>query len=556
MFSWILKYLPLIAICAALAGCHVICPFQTNVPNDAGTSDDTGGDGSVDQGDDQAGGDEGADDQVGGAIGIRGRINPGQAAKSRPRMQEQEYPFTIVAQSNQTGAIYRAETSPDGDFSIDLPDSETGNSFVVTVLGPDGRAVGPVVMDQIDDGAATGLSVDREADLGTIDLPDDPTEAPITAGSDSDIADLVDPLLTARVDENGVPIGLASHGKGAEAQTQEQSEALVDTDQDGLIDIFDADDDGDGVVDDFDGGGDATGTPPDVHVNFFMNLKIQAEEAPVYYSGDADEIAAARAQDTVITFEVMTEPTATRSIVSAHLLETPGPAYLPIALKWADGSEPSLWADLGYAFDQQADRFYAFVIPNAAMDAGDSFTLEVEFDDGTTEHYTRMINYVFTNIPKLVEYGSPHNLTPFDVTDEEVDGSPTRPIRFDGTQDLVLVFNPPPDETGAPITGMNYTFQFFYHDVSMHQLNGQIDAEATWPMPIVNMQGTTYYVTAEELGELSEAGTYTVTLPKEAFPDTVVLQSSEEVAVTSYKIDITAEAPTGNAAIMLVFVKQ
>ena len=48
-------------------------------------------------------------------------------------------------------------------------------------------------------------------------------------------------------------------------------------------------------------------------------------------------------------------------------------------------------------------------------------------------------------------------------------------------------------------------------------------------------------------------GTYTVVLPKGVFPDSVTMLSGTEAAVGGYKIDVTAECPSGNAAIMLAF---
>jgi hypothetical protein len=347
-------------------------------------------------------------------------------------------------------------------------------------------------------------------------------------------------------------------GKGEEADTSEnRSGALVDADGDGLIDMLDADDDGDGIVDDFDTSSPTPGTPPDTHVNFFMNLKIGTDFAPIYYTGTPDEIAERLSYDTVITLEVMTEPFATRAITAAQMLETPGPAYLPIAEETGEGTAGELWAVSNYAFDSLGDRWGVWIRPNAVMDAGDTFTLEVSFDDNTTEQYSRMINYVFKNIPKLIEYGSPGDLTPFDLGSGTLDGTPSHPILFDGAQDLVLVFNPPPDETGAPITEMDYTFQFSYFGLDGASIpGGDIDQTATWPTPIPGFDHSTYRVDAADLGELSVDGTYTVTVPKGIFVDAVALTSGPEAAVGSYKIDITAEAPTGNAAIMLTYAKR
>jgi len=521
----------------ALSGCNGWRPPS----DDAGTDDDGLNDDNNDQG-------------TSGALVISGRLNPGQTTKTRPRLQGQTYPFTIVAQSDQTGRVYRVETDSNGEFNLPLPDEEAGNSFVVTILGPDGRAVGPVIMGADGGAGVTGLAMKRDADLGTIILPDDPATEPIVPGDDSDVEGLADSNLAARVNQNGAPIGLASVGKGQDTVADEGRPAgKVDADRDGLIDLLDADDDGNGVVDDFDKGDEWTGATSDIHVNFFMNLKIQAEDAQTYYRGTEEQISEALAQQTVITFEVFSEAGATRAITTAHLLETPGPAYLTVAT--VRGASEQLWKAIDYALTASGDRFEAFVVPQAVMDAGDTFTLEVAFDDGTTTQVSRMINYVFKNIPTLVEYGPPGDTQPFDITDPRANGSPSAPLRIDGDQDLVLVFRPPPDETGAPITGMDYTFHFFFYDADGQPVS-DIDTAATWPTSVFEPNSTTVRVAADELGALSDDGTHTFTLDQQCFADRLVLKEASEVEVGAYKVDITAEAPTGNAAIMLYFVKQ
>ena len=113
---------------------------------------------------DQAGPGDGTG-QVEGAASLVGQLAPGQAAKRRPRMQEATYPYTLVAQSDETGELFRAETDSEGEFSIDIPNSEAGNSFVVTVLAPDGRAVGPIVFDDEGGEGVTGIGPEGETSL-------------------------------------------------------------------------------------------------------------------------------------------------------------------------------------------------------------------------------------------------------------------------------------------------------------------------------------------------------------------------------------------------------
>ena len=167
-----------------------------------------------------------------------------------------------------------------------------------------------------------------------------------------------------------------------------------------------------------------------------------------------------------------------------------------------------------------------------------------------------MINYIFKNIPKLIKYGSTGSLTNFDVTDAGVNGTNQHPIPFDGSKDLVLVYQPPPDENGDYLTELYNTFAIFYHTANGTQLNDQIDEAATWPSRPAGFgtEGTSYLVANDDL-TLSANNTYTVTLPKEILPDQVQTASGP-VDVAQYKIDITAECTSGNAAIMLAFEKQ
>ena len=87
------------------------------------------------------------------------------------------------------------------------------------------------------------------------------------------------------------------------------------------------------------------------------------------------------------------------------------------------------------------------------------------------------------------------------------------------------------------------------------QLNDSIDVSATWATLPTGFDGGTYRVEASAL-TLSANNTYTLALPHEIFVDTVKLDDATTANVGQYKIDITAEAPSGNAAIMLAIQKR
>jgi hypothetical protein len=494
---------------------------------------------------------------AGDSVSVTGTVDASAVGKWAPNAQSVNQSYCVVAQSSQTGEVYRAMTDATGWFQMDLPASEASSTFVFGILDTTGRSMGALVMGQDGDDGITGVDLDGQSEsLGHIILPADPTKAPLRPGTDSSLADQTNAELTARLNSDGVPVGVPNVGKGDDALFNGVPPVGgPDRDRDGLIDMVDADDDGDGIVDDFDAD-TATGGPGSA--NFFMNLKIGSDHASTYYTGSQTAIDARLATDTVITMEVLNSAFAGQTITSVQCQTSPAPSYISSTQKMTDtpgGLTYSPWSDSSYLFDSADDRWQAFVIPGAAMAAGDMFTVEITFDDGSTTLVSRMINYVFKNIPKLIQYGKSGALNAFDVNSATVNGSPNNPIPFDGTQDLVLVFEPPVDELGTPITNLDYKFEVFYYDAAgSTQLNESIDGSATWPTAITNWdpQSQVYSVQASAL--TLAGGAYTVSLPKEILPDTVTTGSGN-TAVSYYKIDIAAQKNGNNAAIMLAYRK-
>jgi hypothetical protein len=527
---------------------------QTGDVNSNGGTDgsDTGG-GSNTNGGDTGGGDT---TNTTATTGISGRIAPTESGKHALRSAPNNEQYVVVAQSAETGEIYRGMTGDNGEFEVAIPDSEQGNLFMVAVIGPDAKPLGPVTFGRGGAGdALSGLEVGRNVGLGTIEIPDDLAAGALAPGDDGDLGDNdVAPDVSVRVNEQGAPVGVESFGKGAAAQgaASDNPRQAADADRDGLIDMLDADNDGDGIVDDFDpGSSDLVPGAGAVHLNFFMNLKIAEDRADLYYSGTADQIAAALQTDTIITFEVLTSD-ADPSITGVRMLDAPAPTYLPMTERMTDsmgGLAFTTWSDTDYAFGASGDRWQAFVRPNAAIDAGDTFTAEVSFSDGATADFSRMINFVFHNIPRLVGHGSA-----VDSLTEYAGGT----VTFDGTHDLVLEFSPPVDETGALLTDLDFHFEIFYNEaLGGGQLNQQIDAAATWPTPIPGFDTNGhFYVVPNSALTLSEDNTYTVTLPEGLFVDTVQTTADGPQAVGSYKIDIAAQSNGNNAAVMIIFEKE
>ncbi|MFH1748995.1 MAG: hypothetical protein ABIG44_18340 [Planctomycetota bacterium] len=485
-----------------------------------------------------------------GARALTGTINASESAKRSPRMQEQEQHYAVVVQSVDTQEVYVGEADAAGNFQVDIPATETGEVFMVNVMMPDGQPAGPIVFGQDANQGYTGVTLDDDVDLGDIPFPDDPTLAPIVPGDDADYdPNGVPDNIIARLNDDGVPVGVPEFGRGddAEGDKSDDDDQQLDADQDGMIDLFDADDDGDGVVDDFDD--DAVLNPgmDGLILNFFMNLKIDDEQATAFFTGDLAGIEDCLKNNTVITFEINGTGLSTKNITSCRVIgpPAPAPAYMPLMTVLGGTS----WSATTYDIPIYATNHHQeWATPHDFMSTGDTFMVEVLFDDGTVGVYSRMINYVFKSIPKLINIGPPGALAVY---------SGPGVVQFDGTRDLTLEWAPPVDDFGNLIVGIPYSIEVFYNDTAGQQIQN-LDFAATWPTAITNWgpQSPTYNVDASAVTTLSAINTFTVTLPKEFFPDTVELAGGTLVDVGSYKIDIAAQRNGNNAALMFRLEKQ
>lgn len=535
-------------------------------PNDAAPHDDKGGlpldpnhatedhDGAAPDDDSPDGVEPNPLDDVDAMRSLSGVISA-PASKRLPRSNDLSggEGYQVVVQSADTMEVYSGQTDGEGAFRVDIPEQESGQLFIVTLMSPEGQVLGPVVFNSEGAGGAgkIGLELLGDASLGAIQAPELPGDSAITPGDDHDLdAATVAEDVEVRLDDAGVPIGVSSVGKGDDAQIDAPTDnprQMCDSDMDGLIDIFDADDNGNGAVDDFDP--DHHAAPPaelhGIQTKIFMNLKIGEADAAAYFGDNAVAIEESLKTDTVITFEARYDGRAGRTLIGVRALAMPAPSYLPFATVLG-GQE--LWSATDYKLRQDgANHFQAFITPNALINAGDVFTLEYLFDDGSTRTFTEMINYVFKSIPKLVAAGSPAALT-------AITGPST--ILFDGTQDLVLEWNPPVDERGVLLVGIDYRFELFFHDSSGMQINA-IDGAATWPTPISGWDATTraFSVPGALLAAPGPGGVFQAQLPAGIFVDTVQT-SGGPVAVATYVIDIASQDDGNNSALKVRFDKQ
>lgn len=522
--------------CLSVMGALLLSACTTIPANDPAGDDTSGGDGT----------------ETSGAI--TGRISAPASTKPLAGRTTNEG-FRVVAVSSQTLKAYSGDTDSTGAFSIDLPDSEFGGAFIFNVVGQDSKVLGPILfLNRSQSSASTGLQLGDAVSLGTIEVSDGAGSQSLQPGQDADLTggSVAQDVIT-RLNDDGAPVGVPNIGKGDEAVGASSSDPAqqADRDQDGLVDVFDADDDGDGVIDDFDTDGPGNPAAADgVTLNFFMNLKLDDQQGQVYFNGDTAGIEDSLKTDTVITFEVRGEAGLNKTITGARIIgpPAPAPAYLSMATVQSPGGSGALWSSMDFALspDVGENHFQAFIVPNDFINAGDTFAIELTFDDGTTKVYSRMINYVFKSIPKLVIAGAPGSVSTYNG------GT----LNFDGSQDLVLEWNPPVDELGQLILGQDYRFEIFYYDASGQQIN-DIDGAATFGTPPAgfNAQTRGFEVDGSNFTSTQPGGVLKATLPSEIFVDTVQT-SGGPVAVASYKVDIAAQNNGNNAALMVRCVKQ
>ena len=479
---------------------------------------------------------------------VQGHLS-GTSTRARAVARSGDYTgYQVFIEGATTGEIYRKDVAADGTFSVDVPSSE--GTVTVSLVAADGTPLGTVMSGVASGGSApTGINLTSAgATLGTLNLAQ-----PLTVGAGGSVT--ADTTLTARVDGSGYPVGLANNGKGAAANGTPVTGRISDRDGDGIIDLLDADADGDGLANDLDAGSALNFQLP----GFFMNLKVGAERAHIYYQGTLTEIDNALKTDTIITMEIH----GPNLPASARLNPVPGPSWLTSAdhqvttLPITYGS----WATDAYAFDTISSGanayLQAFVRPNAVMAAGNLFHVETTSGTGVVKHQFRVVSYVWKNIPRLVSYGPPAvTATTYTVPT----GGPAPALTFDGTQDLVLTWKPPVDEAGDPVKDTDYHLEFFYETAS-GQINSSINAAATWPTTPAGFTTSGQFMIALTAANLAgswdaTAGTYTATIPKEVFPTTVTLTGAGGTAtITGYKIDIAAQKNSNNAAIMIQATK-
>ncbi|MFZ4616073.1 MAG: hypothetical protein ACOYM2_07755 [Rectinemataceae bacterium] len=493
------------------------------------------------------------------ALSLLGRINIDSDAVFSTVNKGMMVVAQTVSANSQT---IRAFTDAVGSFSLDISEELKGSEFIISLVDASGRAIGPIMKktDQVANGFRS-VGMKLGSSLAKIDFGDIRVAASglaetvgVVQGVNS-VADLV-----ARVTAAGAPVGLAAHGKGAAAQsTTTSTRQANDRDQDGLIDILDADDDGDGILDDFDTDSTTVGMPTNykVDVGFWLN-PTDSDYQMFYHSTPAKLREFVKGKYILELWFNVTNDSEAATIKTIALDTRSMPAYSSILVTGPDSnpSQQVLWSAPGMggmpAYQlmetpqstalpqggkQWKNRLIVPVGQKADLQAGDLFNFEITKKDGTKLYVSQMLNFVFTNIPLLRYIGTgsdPAKLQDFTALMDKalvtpnamVPGSMNAPIVVADNSDVTVRFQPPVDDMEQPILQGSYRISIIpYRTGSGPSAQVWNIATSTWPSgppaDYYNNKHLMLEIPVSQMTRDAASGLFTLVVPKACFPGSV-----------------------------------
>ncbi|MBU0672204.1 MAG: hypothetical protein KJ732_04150 [Candidatus Margulisbacteria bacterium] len=400
-----------------------------------------------------------------GSVTISGTLNTGNIAstaihsagvRAQATVLAALPDYYVVAVSSDTGQVYfpASETDASGNFSIpNLPNDE---SFFLEVIDSNYQLAAPVALGSTDGKVVMALDPGTTStlDLDQIVL-DTSKNTAAPASAPSGYYDLT-ASVEAKAGEALVPKGAGNFGKGSAQQYSGSYDPdQIDGDKDGLPNFFDADNNGDLVVDELDGlytrEAFILGAIADFFPYAFVNLKIDYDRRNTFNTGTD-----AYSDMTIaigVTSNIGRGALSTKTISSVKVIE--GPSWLSKATVISGG----LWSATSYAVPAQGLDVFEVQVnglkPLTDVNAGDALKFQVNYTDGTNDEAIKMLNFIFTDIPRVTAYkigsGSWIDATAFPTAG---------PLSSASTSEVSLRWTRPKDETGVEINGGRYTWEY------------------------------------------------------------------------------------------------
>ncbi len=376
--------------------------------------------------------------------------------------------YSWVLQNKGSLRVYFGDFASDGSTSgtIETASNSGYNNFSGAILDADLNVVAPIVFSTSGGIQTTGADLNGDISNLTLTLNTSTHTATATGSIDTDLSS--DSTSYTRVDSSSIPVSYGNAGKGSAARTSSPgSSSLLDSDHDGLINIFDTDNDGNGKVDNADAtaGAENTGFSSTIaSAILFDNLKID-------YTNSANYTVT---NDTVLTVEFTPyDASKISSIIiyrrNSHYNDCTttinATGFTALETYPAIGTT---WTSTGYKLYKMTNLsgstvWTVFLTPNNnSFTAGDKMLAKVTLTSGGVEYYWLNLNFKYQTI-----------VADTTTWNHGGAGSQSNPYLILDTGGRVFSWTAPKDETGADLTGVVYSLELFYYNSAGTQVGSR-----------------------------------------------------------------------------------
>jgi hypothetical protein len=381
----------------------------------------------------------------GPSIALSGTLSTGTISSAGIKAFAAVSGYKVVAVNNDTGQSYHTSTDTSGNFTVNVP---SGQSYEISLIDSNSNYFGPVVMlgDSSSSEVVMGATPADDTDLGSVVVDSSksmaqPSTAPTSILDSSDTA-------TAT---NGVPKGAGNTGKTQLTGITTRSGS--DMDQDGIPNLFDADEDNDGIRNGVASSPLASTVVSTTVEAVMISSNIWADHGT---TEDAKDLIAMRLhvipvsghESEIASVEVVDVPATIRDVATIRHADSLGnPSGYP--------TENSLWSASGHQLYKTTtlanEQWIISVCPKAIMSVGDIFTVRVWFTGGSYQDFFITTSYVLTDWAKILTYNS--------ITMPTLEGISSDPVTYSANS-LLIEFSKPLDEDGNVLEGLHYSVRY------------------------------------------------------------------------------------------------
>jgi len=367
--------------------------------------------------------------------------------------------YMLWVQNRYTKRVYSVDLDENGDFELPLgvaDNQDLGNNFIFCLIKKDPLTFAGTIMKPVSGNYSSGIEIDQN--VSNFDISFDLSNYIAIMSSPPETVRF-DPDVNVRV-ESDMPVGADNAGKGEDSETSSLNQInTIDRDEDGVPDIFDA----------MNNGQDLDNTDEDnklesaifsdtlESVVMFMNLKVDEEYESTYTVTDSATVVVEVVPVDASEIDTIEVDLLHTSFQSATFDRVPG-GYTALESGHTEGDT---WLQSGQRKlikmrnTANGNIVWQVIIRpgNNNFNPGSLMRIKVTKTDSSVEYYFTSINFKFQSI---VDHTTTGYLSG--------DGSRSNPYVIPATGNLTLDWNAPQDETGSDLTGLEYSFEFFFYD--------------------------------------------------------------------------------------------